>query len=119
MKPSISNSCLILPAVVKQQQGEISRNHVPSLFGLNLQTCPLVLSQVLADRKSEWSDITPHESRRQRRARKDPRCELSPLSLARAGKGNEALPRVNNSPQLPCHQLTMSKNDEDTFCSFA
>ena len=61
MKPSISNSCLILPAVVKQQQGEISRNHVPSLFGLALQTCPLVLSQVLADRKSEWSDITPHD----------------------------------------------------------
>ena len=28
----LSNSCLVLPAVVKQQQEEISRNHVPSLF---------------------------------------------------------------------------------------
>ena len=26
----LSNSCLVLPAVVKQQQEDISRNHVPS-----------------------------------------------------------------------------------------
>ena len=33
----LSNSCLVLPAVVKQQQEEISRNHVPSLFAVSVQ----------------------------------------------------------------------------------
>ena len=28
----LSNSCLVLPAVVKQHQEEISRNYIPSLF---------------------------------------------------------------------------------------
>ena len=28
----LSNSCLVLPAVVKQQQEEICRSHVPSLL---------------------------------------------------------------------------------------
>ena len=32
----LSNSCLVLPAVVKQQQEEISRNHVPSLFAVSV-----------------------------------------------------------------------------------
>ena len=33
----LSNSYLVLPAVVKQQQEEISRNHVPSLFAISEQ----------------------------------------------------------------------------------
>ena len=33
----LSNSCLVLPAVVKQQQEEISRNHVPSLFAVSVK----------------------------------------------------------------------------------
>ena len=33
----LSNICLVLPAVVKQQQEEISRNHVPSLFAVPVQ----------------------------------------------------------------------------------
>ena len=33
----LSNSCLVLPAVVKQQQEEISRNNVPSLFAVSVQ----------------------------------------------------------------------------------
>ena len=32
----LSNSCLILPAVVKQQQEENSRNHVPALFAVSV-----------------------------------------------------------------------------------
>ena len=32
----LSSSCLVLPAVVKQQQEEISRNHVPSLFAVSV-----------------------------------------------------------------------------------
>ena len=32
----LSNSCLVLPAVVKQQQKDISRNHVPSLFAVSV-----------------------------------------------------------------------------------
>ena len=32
----LSNRCLVLPAVVKQQQEEISRNHVPSLFAVSV-----------------------------------------------------------------------------------
>ena len=35
----LSNSCLVLPAVVKQHQGEISGNHVPSLFGVSVFYC--------------------------------------------------------------------------------
>ena len=33
----LSNSCLVLPAVVKKQQEEISRNHVPSLFAVSVK----------------------------------------------------------------------------------
>ena len=33
----VSNSCRALPAVVKQQQEEISRNHVPSLFAVSVE----------------------------------------------------------------------------------
>ena len=36
MQILLSNSCLVLPAVVKQQQEEISPNHVPSLFALSV-----------------------------------------------------------------------------------
>ena len=36
MEILLSNSCLVLPAVVKQQQEVISRNHVPSLFAVTL-----------------------------------------------------------------------------------
>ena len=32
----LSNSCLVLPAVVKQQQEEISRNHIQSLFAISV-----------------------------------------------------------------------------------
>ena len=32
----LSNSCPVLPAVVKQQQEEISRNHVPSFFAVSV-----------------------------------------------------------------------------------
>ena len=32
----LSKSCLVLSAVVKQQQEEISRNHVPSLFAVSV-----------------------------------------------------------------------------------
>ena len=32
----LSNSCLVLPAVVKQQQEDISRNHVPFLFAVSV-----------------------------------------------------------------------------------
>ena len=32
----LSNSCLIFPAVVRQQQEEISRNHEPSLFAVSV-----------------------------------------------------------------------------------
>ena len=32
----LSNSCLVLPAVVMQQQEEISRNHIPSLFATSV-----------------------------------------------------------------------------------
>ena len=32
----LSNSCLVLPAVVKQQLEDISRNHVPSLFAVSV-----------------------------------------------------------------------------------
>ena len=35
-KKLLSNSCLVLPAVVKQQQEEISHNHVPSLFAVSV-----------------------------------------------------------------------------------
>ena len=34
----LSNSCLVLPAVVKQQQQDISRNHVPSLFAVSVHS---------------------------------------------------------------------------------
>ena len=34
MQILLNNSCLVLPAVVKQEQEEISRNHVPSLFAV-------------------------------------------------------------------------------------
>ena len=33
----LSNSCLVLPAVLKQQQEETSRNHVPYLFAISVQ----------------------------------------------------------------------------------
>ena len=33
----LSNSYLVFPAVVKQQQEEISRNHIPSLFAISVQ----------------------------------------------------------------------------------
>ena len=36
----LSNSCLVLPAVVKQQQEEIFRNHVPSLYKTPLNFSP-------------------------------------------------------------------------------
>ena len=32
----LSSSCLVLPAVVKQELEEISRNHVPSLFAVSV-----------------------------------------------------------------------------------
>ena len=32
----LSNSCLVLPAVIKQQQEEISCNHVPSFFAISV-----------------------------------------------------------------------------------
>ena len=32
----LSNSCLVLPALVKQQQEEISRNHISSLFAVSV-----------------------------------------------------------------------------------
>ena len=35
----LSNSCLVLPAVVKQQQENISRNHIPSLFAVSVHVC--------------------------------------------------------------------------------
>ena len=34
----LSNNCLVLPAVVMQQQEEISRNHVPYLFAVSVRT---------------------------------------------------------------------------------
>ena len=45
MKILLSNSCLVLPAVVKQQQEEISRNHVPSLFAVSVHWRPLIVPQ--------------------------------------------------------------------------
>ena len=36
MQVLLSNSCLVLPAVVKQQKEEISRHHVPSLFAVSV-----------------------------------------------------------------------------------
>ena len=41
----LSNSCLVLPAVVKQQLEEISRNHAPTLFAVSVYVyeCPIVL----------------------------------------------------------------------------
>ena len=33
----LSNNCLVLPAVVMQQQEEISRNHVPYLFAVSVR----------------------------------------------------------------------------------
>ena len=41
----LSNSCLVLPAVVKQQQEEIYRNHIPSLFAVSVQSVFSGLSQ--------------------------------------------------------------------------
>ena len=38
----LSNSCLVLPVVVKQQQEEISRNHVPSLFAVPVDTVKIL-----------------------------------------------------------------------------
>ena len=32
----LSNICLVLPAVVKQQQEAISRNHIQSLFAISV-----------------------------------------------------------------------------------
>ena len=32
----VSNSCLVLPAAVKQQQTEISRNHIPTIVSLSV-----------------------------------------------------------------------------------
>ena len=40
----LSNSCLVLPAVVKQQQEEISRNHVQSLFAVSVLFCHRILN---------------------------------------------------------------------------
>ena len=40
----LSNSCLVLPAVVKQQQEEISRNHVPSLFAVSVEIISEIFS---------------------------------------------------------------------------
>ena len=36
----LSNSCLVLPVVVKQQQEEMSRNHVPTLFAVSVYNMP-------------------------------------------------------------------------------
>ena len=36
----LSNSCLVLPAVVKQQQEDISRNHILSSFAVSIQYTP-------------------------------------------------------------------------------
>ena len=63
MQISLSNSCLLLPVTVKQQQEELSRNHVPSLstvcvigsFTLSLiyyfreESSPLILKNMLVD----------------------------------------------------------------------
>ena len=38
----LSNSCLVLPAVVKQQQEEISRNHIQTLFAVSVLENPLI-----------------------------------------------------------------------------
>ena len=54
----LSNSCLVLPAVVKQEQKEISRNHVPSFFAVSVLSgrCFLVsLRPANSLRSSGWS----------------------------------------------------------------
>ena len=60
----LSNSCLVLPAVVKQQQEDISRNHVPSLFAVSVCTemrfqilllASIVISPSLADSEPKGS----------------------------------------------------------------
>ena len=46
----LSNSCLVLPAVVKQQQEEISHNHIPSFFAISV----VVFSVTQAPHPLKW-----------------------------------------------------------------
>ena len=65
----LSNIWLVLPAVVKQQQKEISRNHVPSLFAIS----------VLFDDTQPVSLIYGH----------DAHCTIpAPLLLTKGGKSD-------------------------------
>ena len=54
----LRNSCLVLPAVVKQQQEGISRNHVPSLFAVSVRLHSAPATLLLA---SKYVTLKPSE----------------------------------------------------------
>ena len=62
----LSNSCLVFPAVVKQQQEEISRNDIPSLFAVSvhfshlLYVHPVLMDGVQVKREGVLSEPVQH-----------------------------------------------------------
>ena len=59
----LSNSCLVLPAIVKQLQEEISRNHVPSLFAVSVHVPSLILVRSSGGEENGHLPPSPREYR--------------------------------------------------------
>ena len=75
----LSNSCLVFTAVVKQQQEEISHNHVPSLFAVSVHFC--FCSEVLGLPVNERRAASP------RGVKKELGLQIGPLWRSRRVEG--------------------------------